>query len=128
MSLYCCSLFSKSLWLYKSNFSFCLVLMSSSVATEVGGLATDGDSVGKLNWTDLAGLAGGCTARDFTVSMTFKHRATVVEMADWSSPAGLEVAGVDKGGVTMAVVKGCGGLEELGGKAGSGVPIKGKTE
>lgn len=102
--------------------------MSSSAAAEVGGLAADGDSVGKLNWTDLAGLAGGCTARDFTVSMTFKHRATVVEMADGSSPDGVEVDGVDNGGVAMAVVKGCGGLEELGGRVGSGVPIKGKTE
>lgn len=88
--------------------------MSSSVSTEVWGLETDGDSVGKLNWTDLTGLAGGCTARDFTVSMTFRHLATVVEMADWSSLEGLKVAGVDDGGVTAAVVKGCEGLEALG--------------
>lgn len=106
MSLYCCSLFSRSLWLYKSSFSFCLVLMSSSAAAELGGLPADGDSVGKLNCTDLAGLAGGCTARDLTVSMTFKHRATVVEMAEGSSPDGVEVAGVDNGGVAMTVVTG----------------------
>lgn len=82
--------------------------------------------MGKLNWTDLTGLAGGCTARDFTVSMTFRHLATVVEMVDWSSFPGLDVAGVD-GGVTAAVVKGCEGLEELGGRAAGGWPIIGKT-
>lgn len=69
--------------------------------------------MGKLNWTVLTGLASGCTARDFTVSMTFRHLATVVEMADCSSLDGL----VDDGGVgvTVAVVKGCKGLLELGG-------------
>lgn len=84
--------------------------------------------MGKLNWTDLTGLAGGCTARDLTVSMTFRHLATVVEMDDWSLLAGLDVAGTDDGGicVTTAVVKGCGGLEESGDGAVGGWPIKGK--
>lgn len=68
--------------------------------------------MGKLNWTDLTGLAGGCTARDLTVSITFKHLATVVEMADWSLLVILDVADVDEGGVTMAVVEGCTELEE----------------
>lgn len=71
--------------------------MSSSVST----VAVE-DSVGKLNWTDLTGLAGGCTARDFTVSMTFRHLATVVEMAAWSSLDELAVAG----GFSVAVNKG----------------------
>lgn len=73
--------------------------MSSSVST-----VAEEDSVGKLNWTDLTGLAAGCTARDFTVSMTFRHLATVVEMATWSSPDELNVAVA--GGVSVAVNKG----------------------
>lgn len=55
--------------------------------------------MGKLNWTDLTGLAAGCTARDFTVSMTFRHLATVVEMVAWLSLAGLDDVGVEDGGV-----------------------------
>ena len=74
--------------------------------------------MGKLNWTDLTGLADGCPARDFTVSMTFRHLATVVEMADWSSLEGFDVAGVD--GITEAVVKVCEGLEAPGGGATGG--------
>lgn len=46
-------------------------------------------SVGKLNCTDLPILGDGCAERFFTVSMTFRHLATVVEMADCSSPEGL---------------------------------------
>lgn len=79
--------------------------------------------MGKLNWTDLTGLAGGCTARDFTVSMTFRHLATVVEMADWLLVEGLKVTGADGGGVTMAAVKG-----ESEGGAETGCPIKGNTD
>jgi len=81
--------------------------------------------LGRLNWTDLTGLAGGCTARDFTVSMTFRHLATVVEMVDWLTLTGLNVAGVVGGGDT--VIKGCNGLEELRGGAAEGWPIKGKA-
>lgn len=83
--------------------------------------------MGKLNWTDLTGLVGACTARDFTVSMTFKHLATVVEIVDSLSLAALDVAGVDGGGDTAAVVEGCRGLEELWGGGAGGWPIKGKT-
>lgn len=78
--------------------------MSSSVSVDVCRLDTDADSVGKLNWTDFTGLAGGCTARDLTVSMTFKHLATVVEIADWSLLVILDVADVE-GGVAMAAVE-----------------------
>lgn len=84
-----------------------------------------GAEVGKLNWTDLTGLFG--PARDFTVSMTFRHLNTVVEMVDWLLFAGLDVAGVDGGGDTAAVVEGCKGIEELRGGAAGGWPIKGKT-
>lgn len=61
---------------------------------------------GKLNWTDLTGLVGVCTARDFTVSITFRHLATVVEMAASSLLEEVDVAGVD-GGAVAAVVGGC---------------------
>lgn len=36
-----------------------------------------------MNCTDFTGLASGGGFRDLTVSMTFKHRAVVVEIADW---------------------------------------------
>ena len=82
--------------------------------------------MGKLNWTDLTGLVGGCTARDLTVSMTFRHLATVVEMEDCSVLAGLDAAGVDGGVcVNVAGVKGCRGLEESCDE--SGWPMKGRT-
>lgn len=100
--------------------------MSSSVSTEVWELEADGDSVGKLNWTDFTGLAGGCTARDFTVSMTFRHLATVVEIADWSPVEGVNVAGVNAGSVTEVVVNVDSGLEAAGGGATEGWPMKGK--
>lgn len=83
--------------------------------------------MGKLNWTDLTGLAGGCPARDFTVSMTFRHLATVVEMVVWLPFAGLDVVGVDDGGDAAAVVKGCKAVGELRGGATGGFPIRGKT-
>lgn len=58
-----------------------MFLMSSSLLMAEWEL----DSVGKLNCTDLAGLADGCTVRDLTVSMTWRQRATVLEMpeSDW---------------------------------------------
>lgn len=60
--------------------------------------------------------------------MTFRHLATVVEMADWSLPAELDAAGVDGGVcVTVAVVKGCRGLEESGDGTMRGWSIKGRT-
>lgn len=65
--------------------------MSSSVSAEVCGPEVDG-SMGKLNWTDLAILDDGWTERLLTVSMTFRHLATVVEMAVFSSPADVVVA------------------------------------
>lgn len=77
--------------------------------------------MGKLNWTDLTGLGVVCPARDFTVSITFRHLATVVEMAVcWRSVlaepdavgVGVEGVNVDTGG---ALGKGCKGLDELGG-------------
>lgn len=71
---------------------------------------------GKLNWTDLTGLVGGCTARDFTVSITFRHLATVVEMAASSLLEGADVAGVD-GEAVSAVVGGCELIEEAVGGA-----------
>lgn len=85
--------------------------------------------MGKLNWTVLTGLAGGCAARDLTVSMTFRHLATVVEMVAWSLLVGLDVAGVVDGGVgvTTAVVTDCKGLQEIRGKDAAGWPIKGRT-
>lgn len=46
-----CSKISDSLVVLNPTFSFCLSFMSSSVST-------NGGSVGKLNWTDLTGLAG----------------------------------------------------------------------
>lgn len=91
--------------------------MSSSVSEELCALEADEDFVGRLNWTVLMVLAGGCTARDFTVSMTFRHLATVVEIADGFSLVGLKVPSVDDNGVsvTVAVFKGCKGLLELEG-------------
>lgn len=85
--------------------------------------------MGRLNWTDLTGFPGGCTARDFTVSMTLRHLATVVEIAVWSTLTGLDVGGVEDGGVgvTAAIVKGSKGLGS-GGRAVGDCPIKGKTE
>lgn len=61
-------------------------------------------------------MVGGCTARDFTVSITFRHLATVVEMAASSLPEEVDVAGVD-GGTVGAVVEGCGPTEEVVGGA-----------
>lgn len=84
--------------------------------------------MGKLNWTDLTGLAGICADSDFTVSMTFKHRATVVEMADWSLSGGLEVAGKDDGSIIEELLKGCEELEEFEGGAASGCPTKSREE
>lgn len=93
--------------------------MSSSVPEELCALRADEESVGRLNWTVLMVLADGCTARDFTVSMTFRHLATVVEIADDFSFVGPNVASVDDNGVsvTVAVVKGCRGLLELEGES-----------
>lgn len=85
--------------------------------------------MGKLNWTVLVSLADGCTARLFTVSMTFRHLATVVEMADCSSLEGLKVCGVDGGiGDKVAAVRGGKGLLELVGAGAAGWPMKGRTE
>lgn len=85
--------------------------------------------MGKLNWTVLVSLADGCTARLFTVSMTLRHLATVVEIADCSSLEGLDVCGVDGGiGDNVAVVTGGKGLLELVGVGAEGCPINGKTE
>ena len=78
--------------------------------------------MGKLNWTVLTVLAGGCTARDLTVSMTCRHLATVVEMVDLSLLVGLDVVSID--GVAAAVVK---GLPELTSGAAEAWPIKGRT-
>lgn len=69
--------------------------MSSSVSSEGGELLNDTE--GKLNWTDLTGLADGGVLRDFTVSIRFKQRTTVVDMDDWSQLEGLEVTGVTVG-------------------------------
>lgn len=74
------------------------------------------EAEGKLNWTDLTGFVGGCTARDFTVSITFRHLATVVEMAASSLLEGVDVSGADGGAVT-AVVGGCELTEEVVGGA-----------
>lgn len=80
--------------------------------------------MGKLNWTDFTGLADGCVLKDFTVSITFKHRATVVEIAVWSQLKEVEV--VDVGGIAEG--EAWEGLEELLGGAISTCPIKGRTE
>lgn len=68
--------------------------------------------VGRLNWTDFAGLAVGCVLRDLTVSITFRQRATVVDM-DWTA-------------AVSAVVGGC--EEELGADAASTCSMKGRAD
>lgn len=60
--------------------------------------------------------------------MTFRHLATVVEIAEWSVLAGLEDVSVDDGGSATVVVKGCVGLVVPRGGAVSGTSIKGKTD
>lgn len=96
-----------------------MALISSSVSPEVWTLEADGDSVGKLNWTDLTGLTGVCPARDFTVSITFRHLATVVEMAECWGFSQVEVVVVSITGVDVGtggeLGNGCKGLDESGG-------------
>lgn len=94
--------------------------MSSSVSSEGGELLNDTE--GKLNWTDLTGLAGGGVLRDFTVSIRFKQRTTVVDMGDWSQLEGLEVTGV-----TVGVGAGCKEVAPLAAEAGLAWPMNGRT-
>lgn len=71
------------------------------------------DSVGKLNCTDLPGLVFG-VAKDRTVSMTCRQRATVEEMA------GSLEAGTFPDACAMSVLRsgGCPGYRFGGGPGG----------